>query len=66
MPTLAGIAQEVVKCLEANQIDFNLLVDATSDDLTETTRLLQLIHDRGYSRDKELLADFALLQESIL
>jgi hypothetical protein len=39
----------------------NLLVESSSEDLEEAVRLLNLIHERGYNRGKDLLADLSLL-----
>jgi predicted nucleotidyltransferase len=36
----------------------NLLKEASSEDIQETTRLLELVHDRGYNRGKDLQAEF--------
>lgn len=36
----------------------NLLTEASSEDLQEAARLLQLVHDRGYNRRKDLQTEF--------
>lgn len=36
----------------------NLLTESSLDEQRETTRLLQLINDRGYHRGKDLMAEF--------
>jgi Nucleotidyl transferase AbiEii toxin, Type IV TA system len=62
--SLAGLLALKVLAADSNKrpqdlIDIkNLLAEATTDDVQEAVRLLQLIQQRGFNRGKNLLADF--------
>ncbi|MDZ4849535.1 MAG: nucleotidyl transferase AbiEii/AbiGii toxin family protein [Pirellulaceae bacterium] len=43
----------------------NLLAEARSEDLEEAIRLLQLVHERGHNRSKDLLTDFEHYRETL-
>jgi Nucleotidyl transferase AbiEii toxin, Type IV TA system len=62
--SLAGLLALKVLAADSNKrpqdlIDIkNLLAEATTDDVQEAVRLLQLIQQRGFNRGKNLLVDF--------
>jgi len=43
----------------------NLLAEASFEDIQETTRLLQLIQNRGYNRGKDLQAEFEFYRKPV-
>ena len=44
----------------------NLLTEASLADLQESARLLQLVHERGYDRGKDLLAEFDRYRKPVM